>query len=137
MSIQNNRGDLKATGESVRITVEGEGWLNVPFPLFLTVDDPNVRLSRIELDGLVSGSYSCNRFGELTFFVVMRPEEFSAWHANGSPEQDTEGHMAVVRAVMMSPTGSSERAFPLMGSMQLRTTKANAKTYYAIFEGQC
>jgi hypothetical protein len=94
-----------------------------PISLFLTVD--------------VSGSYNCNRFGALTFFIVMRPEEFSAWHSNRPPEQNTEGHMAMVRAVMMLPTGSSGRAFPLMGSMQLRTTKANVKTYYAIIEGQC
>jgi hypothetical protein len=104
MHQQEEREALQAQAQRVSISVEGEAVGDVPVELLLTLQDPSVRVSRVERLGEAGsslGSSPCKATDNaLVFKCIVAQEKVRQWRDEGESTSDG-GTRSVLRVYML------------------------------------
>jgi hypothetical protein len=94
----------QAHEKRISISVEGEAMGEVPLELFLTLQDPSIRVSRVETlseSGKTLGSSPCKATDNaLVFKSILAPKKVRQWWDAGESTSDGEGR-SVLRVYLL------------------------------------
>jgi hypothetical protein len=107
--VQAQRGAPQAQAPHISISVEGEAMGEVPLELFLTLQDPSVRVSRVETlsqAGKTLGSSPCKATDNaLVFKSILAPKKVRQWWDAGELTSEGEGRSVLRVYLLLDESG--------------------------------
>jgi hypothetical protein len=107
--VQAQQEASQAEPQRISISVQGEAMGEVPLELFLTLQDPSVRVSRVETlseTGKTLGSSPCKATDDaLVFKSILAPKKVMQWWDAGESTSEGEGRSVLRVYLLLDESG--------------------------------
>jgi hypothetical protein len=123
---ENQRVQLSRLVERVSISVSGRIWSGAPLTLKLSVTDPNVAISHIDLINsrdMLTGGFDCSPSDPLSFTATLPPGTLERWFNSGDSDLSTDRKHVLIHAVIKIGEQETQRTFSVIVRQGLEPAK--------------